>query len=115
MALSIVLLSLVMSSCGLMSFGDPARPIDLHNATGVTIILYQDAAAPKANTRTVEPGATAESAWLWPITSSDRRVRVVKATDRSGTLLYCQAFTFGELEEISWRVEITKQSPASCP
>jgi hypothetical protein len=111
----LVIFVLPHMACGLLRLGDASRNVDLHNATGVVIVLYENATAPKGFVSMLEPSATSESAWLFPIEPSDRRTRLVKATDRDGKLLYCHAFSFAELERIAWRIEITKQDPASCP
>ena len=111
----LVIFALPQLACGLLRLGDASRNVDLYNATGVVIVLYENAAAPKGFVGTLEPSATSESAWLFPIEASDRRTRLVKATGRDGELLYCHAFTFAELERVGWRIEITKQDPPSCP
>ncbi len=84
---------------------DNARDIKLVNSSGTAVHLYVDA-ADRRSAFDVAVGATERSGVMWPIDSTDDRTRTVLAEDLSGKLIYCERFTYRDLERVKWTITI---------
>lgn len=104
--LYLLIIGLVCVGCIPQSIGDPAHGVVFENALTEPIVVYEQGRVVPRFTRDVGPGASVESAWLWPLDASDRRVRRVEASTRDGVFVYCQDFTFKDLEVVKWRIRI---------
>jgi hypothetical protein len=73
----------------------------------VTILLDEGtvSSATPANQVRLGPGETRTNAWLAPLSSGDRP-RLVQARDENDNVLFCERFTFEELQAIDWRIEV---------
>jgi hypothetical protein len=92
--------------------GDRSKQVRITNATGVTIFLDEGtvSSATPANQIRLAAGETRTNAWLAPLSPGDRP-RLVQARAENNDVLFCERFTFEELQAIDWRIEITRGHP----
>ena len=105
----------VTVSCGGLPLADTSHDVQLRNATETIVLLYEDNTDPPSPPVRLEPGATRHNVWLWPVRPTDSLRRTVVALSLERSLLYCQEFTYQELERLQWRVEITRGAVSCQP
>lgn len=90
--------------------GDSFKDVVLHNATDVTLAVFHNGGREVPASRVeITAGTSYTAGWLWPISSDDFRTRKVEALDLQGQLIYCKAFSYGELQRLGWKVEIVRE------
>ncbi len=112
---SLAMLAILAVSCGEGPIlGDQSHEAWIHNASDTTVIWYDPGGAEYApggspNFR-LAPGETHHTNWLVDRTTRGRQeVRYTpKAFDDSKTLVFCRTYTWDELENIGWRIDVVK-------
>lgn len=106
-AILLALVLVVVAACG----SDAAYSVELHNATGVPIILVMSGTTrgelPDIPPRySVQPDEIFITDWRRPYGSDPPAS--VRAEDQSGTLIFCRRFTRAEIQQLGFRVEIVR-------
>jgi len=92
------------ASCGGVIIGDPSHVVYLHNTSDGAVLVYEVSGTDRVFDARVAAGATKEVGWL--ISRTSPRKRTVEAFDEAGVLVFCQSYSYDELEGIAWRIEI---------
>jgi hypothetical protein len=87
--------------------GTASHDVYLVNATGETVVAYEQIRDPKFQ-RVLAPGVTQRSSWSYPLTADDKRRSRLEVDDMNGIRIYCREFGFDDLQVSSWRISITK-------
>ncbi len=93
-----------VTSCG-QGPGTASHDVYLTNATGQRLVVYELLRGPGLS-RTVESGVTIKSSWPYPLSSVDSRKARLEADNQAGSRVYCNEFSFGDLESAGWRITI---------
>jgi YD repeat-containing protein len=93
---------------------DNARVTKLVNSSGTAVRLYMDA-ADRRSAIDVAVGATEVSGVMWPTDFTDGRTRTILAEDLSGQLIYCERFTYRDLERVKWTITIEVRNGCGSP
>jgi hypothetical protein len=104
----VALVVLSASACLPFGFGDPLHEVDIENTTGVAVRIYQDGAR-RALPLDVSAHATAQTAFAWPIDSSDGRVRMILVEDATGRRVYCERFRYVDLVKVDWKIKVIER------
>lgn len=105
------LVTVLLSSCGLVRIGDYGADVYFRNETGDVISVYERTSDGLTTPpRRVEPGTTFHNQWVVPPPErrSPEATRRVEATDASGNVIYCRIFTYAELDKVGWTIEIKR-------
>ena len=99
---------------GVGCVGDTSEVVYYHNATTVPLLVY-GADNTKKDARRVPPGETVKDQWLVPPVWSGARPQPggpakVQASTESGELVFCHRFTFDELAQMNWKIELTRRN-----
>jgi hypothetical protein len=108
-ALLLALLMVLPAACG-----DATYDVEVHNATDVPIILVMTGVTrgelpelPEGPPRYgFQPGESRDFLWWGPFGS--KSPATVRAEDPSGTLIFCRRFTYAEIQQVSFRIEIVR-------
>lgn len=96
-------------ACSLpFGFGDPLHKVDIENTTSVNLRIFQDGAQ-RTLPLDVAAHATAETAFSWPIDSTDGRARMILAETATGTRVYCERFRYDDLVRVGWRIKVIER------
>ncbi|MBI4492352.1 MAG: hypothetical protein HY690_06120 [Chloroflexi bacterium] len=94
--------------------GDPTQDLEIHNASDITVVVYEEgraAPASKLTKFTLDPGKTTITGRIvLPPDSSGKLEggQKIDAEDEAGNLVFCRKYTNEELKGLKWRVEIVK-------
>jgi hypothetical protein len=103
-----VVTAVFLAACSLpIGFGDPLREVDIENSTPIALHVFQDGER-RTLALDLAAHATAETAFAWPIDSSDGRSRMILAEDAEGKRVYCERFRFADLVRIGWKITLTR-------
>jgi hypothetical protein len=104
-AVAIVVLLFLASRCG----GDPGYEMRIQNASDQTLTVYElGASASGERGFMLAAGETKITHWLHPRNEDDTQETTVKAVSASGTVVYCQRFSYATAKgDFEWRVRIT--------
>ena len=90
--------------------GDSFREVVLYNGTDVALEVFHNGGRDVPASRVeIAPGASHTAGWLWPITSDDFRSRKVEALDDQGQLVFCRTFSYRDLQQLGWKVDIGRE------
>ena len=106
-----VLVLIVAAAC------DSGHSVYLHNATDRPVLVYERMGNETTPPFRVEPGQTFRDAWIVPATTEERAKstvrRRVEATLEDGTPIFCDAYSYSQLDAMGWRIEIERRN--ACP
>ena len=111
--LSVLLLSplLLLWNSGCPIIGDQAHDVTIRNATNLPLVLYEHGRAYPRYSESLDPGAVVQSGWLIPCGEARHTARFahVEAVDNTGgQLIFCQSYTYDDLEHLGWTIEIVE-------
>ena len=94
------------SSCPII--GDQAHDVTIRNATNLPLVLYEHGRAYPRDSESLDPGAVLQSGWLIPCGDARHTARFahVEAVDNTGQLIFCQSYTYDDLERLGWAIEV---------
>ena len=96
------------SNCPII--GDQYHDVTIRNATNLPLVLYEHGRAYPRYSESLDPGAVRQSGWLIPCGEARHTARFahVEAVDNTGLLIFCQSYTYDELERLGWTIEIVE-------
>jgi hypothetical protein len=105
-AFGLLAIALVGVSC-IPAFGDPTKEVFIENRTDVPLVIYTFDRDPRFKEE-LAPGQTLRDTWRYPLSSSDRRRVRVEADDKVGTRIFCADYSYEDLANAKWRIEVTR-------
>ena len=107
--LSVLLLSpLLFGLSGCPIIGDQSHDVTIRNATNLPLVLYEHGRAYPQYSESLDPRAVLQSGWLVPCGEARHTARFahVEAADNTGQLIFCQSYTYDDLERLGWTIEV---------
>jgi hypothetical protein len=107
--LSVLLLSpLLFGRSGCPIIGDQAHDVTIRNATNLPLVLYEHGRAYPRYSESLTPGAVRQSGWLVPCGEARHTATFanVEAVESTGRLIFCQSYTYDDLERLGWAIEV---------
>ena len=96
---------------------DSGHTVYLHNATDMPVLVYERMGRETTTPFRIERGQTFVNAWIVPASAEERARsparRRVEATLEDGTLIFCDAYSYPQLDATDWRIEIERRN--TCP
>jgi hypothetical protein len=96
------------SACLPFRFGDPLHEVDIENSTRLSLRIYQDGVN-RTLPLDLAPRAIGQTAFAWPIDSSDGRARMILAEDAAGKRVYCERFRYADLLKVNWKIKVIER------
>lgn len=99
------------SSCGVpILHVARGHGVFLKNSTDIPVVLYELGRERRdVGVHRLEPGQEVGSSWAIPARRDDPRRAKVEAEDVSGNLIFRRCYSWDDLEELSWRVEVVRE------
>jgi hypothetical protein len=97
---------LLSASC----LGDQSHEVTLVNETGINVTVYPYGRRQSQFNHVMSPGSRA-SEQVMTDTSDSTSVAYVEAVTDSGVVVFCRAYTVGQLKKLDWQIRVTRGSP----
>jgi len=97
-------------SATLACHGDPGYSMRIENNTDVSVTVYElGAYQTGADGFDLTPGEHRITYWFRPRDERDDQLTIVKALDKSGTVVFCRPYSYAlARDNLRWTVSITR-------
>ena len=97
-----LLCGVVLPAC----IGDLSQNVRIVNGTTYTVTVYPYGRNQSQFKHVLAASASADENMLTSDTNSATFVARVEAVDLSGSLVFCRRYTYGELKQLGWQIQI---------